>query len=352
MMIRIRNKGMERSFIMNAPAKKVMKEDVFEYIKDLVRKNGTNEIQLSASQISKHFNISIPTAHYHITNLVNDGLLIQLPKRGKHNTKYYKVKEASDSKSSVKLFNLNEIEKFKKELEKTLKQTTKDLSSHVADKSVSKTDTDHQEDTDQKQKEEKKEQHLSISETEESKEPVSVSYEEIPDFPKLHSVTEPLLEEKPLTLDERIERFLKESENVASAEQLLTREDREVLAVMNETIQQNIVYLKDLSEQLSTIQNKKLIQELIDERNRLLEQIKRLNEQNELLQQQLKDTQEKHQLDPQRLRIMQQNIIHFVDTWLDQPNHALALGRRQFRETLVKHINDVFRYVLGLESSR
>jgi hypothetical protein len=340
---------MERSFIMNAPAKKVMKEDVYEYIKDLVKQNGTNEIQLSASQISKHFDISIPTAHYHITNLVNDGLLIPLPKRGKHNTKYYKVKEVSDSKSSsAKLFNLNEIEKFKKELEKTLKQTTKDLSSHVADQTNTAI-SDHQEDKNQKQEKEEKEQHVSIPEAEETKEPVSIAHEEIPDFPKLHSVTEPLLEEKPLTLDERIERFLKESENVASAEQLLTREDREVLAVMNETIQQNIVYLKDLSEQLSTIQNKKLIQELIDERNRLLEQIKRLNEQNELLQQQLKDTQEKHQLDPQRLRIMQQNIIHFVDTWLDQPNHALALGRRQFRETLVKHINDVFRYVLGLE---
>lgn len=340
---------MERSFIMTAPAKKVMKEDVYEYIKSLVKQSKVNEIQLSASQISKHFNISIPTAHYHITNLVNDGLLIPLSKRGKHNTKYYQVKEVSDSKSSsVKLFNLNEIEEFKKELEKTLKQTTKDLSSHITDK-TDMTPSDHQEEKNQKEKEEKKEQPLSTPEAEESKEPVSVTHEEIPDFPKLPSVTEPLLEEKPLTLDERIERFLKESENVASAEQLLTREDREVLAVMNETIQQNIVYLKDLSQQLSTIQNKKLIQELIDERNRLLEQIDRLNEQNELLQKQLKDTQEKHQLDPQRLRIMQQNIIHFVDTWLDQPNHALALGRRQFRETLVKHINDIFRYVLGLE---
>jgi predicted ArsR family transcriptional regulator len=344
---------------MTAPAHKVTKQDVYEYVKSLIQNSKEKEMPLSAAQLAEHFHISIPTAYYHLTNLVKDRLIVESPRRGKHNTKYYRLAEKETRQHETKVFNLNEIDQFKKELEETLKETKKELSTITQKPLRFQSKTQEKKEVEQPGTQETNETkqvapsaHHSVEHSQESTvKPLVRPQEQIPDFPKtsMINLNDDDTAQPSLTLDEKIERFLKESANVVHADQLLSRQDREILSVMTETIQQNIVYLKDLSQQLSTIQNKKMIQELIDERNRLLETINRLTEQNQALESQLKETKEKHQLDPERLRAMQQNLIYFVDTWLDQPNHALALGRRQFRESLVKQLNDVFRYVLGLE---
>jgi HTH domain len=351
-----------------ANAKNVNKQIIYEYIKELAKDVSSPEIKITATELAKRFNITTTTAYYHLNNLLESGQLVLLSKRGPHGAKFYLIPELVETlakkndrknidkseqqdskKSEPKIFDVKEIEKFKKELEKTLKlnKTKKKEAAHVEDQDKDEKKLNNETEAQQIMTEQTDIQQQ-VKDTDEETVIQKQPSESLPDFPESKKLYESLPQNE-LTLDERIERFLKESQNIATAEQLLTREDREVLSVMNETIQQNIIYLKDLSEQLSTVQNKDLIQELIDERNRLLKEIETLREENKLLEKQLEENKEKFSLDPNRLRAMQQNLIYTIDTWLDQPNHALALSRRQFRENLVNHINDVFRYVLGLD---
>ena len=118
---------------------------------------------------------------------------------------------------------------------------------------------------------------------------------------------------------------------------------------MNETINQTTVYLKDLSEQLSTLQNKQLIQALIDERNRTQKQMERLEKEVEDARKVADQTIEKYEVDPNRVRFMHQLIISTVDTFINQPNHAMALGRNDFRNKVSKEVSDLVKYVLHLE---
>ncbi|TWJ96551.1 hypothetical protein CHCC20442_1511 [Bacillus licheniformis] len=157
------------------------------------------------------------------------------------------------------------------------------------------------------------------------------------------------VETKELTLDEKIEQFLKTSNQLPDAHMLLEHEDKEILAVMNETIQQNILYLQDLSQQLSTVQNKDLILALIDDKTRLEEKVKRLEEEVEIARNQAKQVEDQYEIDPKRVRFMQQVAISTLDDYLNQPNQSLALGRKDFRNKMTKEINDLANYVLRIE---
>lgn len=119
---------------------------------------------------------------------------------------------------------------------------------------------------------------------------------------------------------------------------------------MNETIQQNIVYLKDLSEQLTTVENKQLIQHLIDDRNRMNKEVEKLQRELEETRKQSQQNLEKYEIDPNRVRFMQQMIFDTLDNYVNQPNHALALGRTNFRNKISKEINDLVKYTLHLEN--
>ncbi|MGV7000274.1 hypothetical protein ACWA2C_16435 [Priestia megaterium] len=129
----------------------------------------------------------------------------------------------------------------------------------------------------------------------------------------------------------------------------MKHEDREILSVMNETIQQTTVYLKDLSEQLSTIQNKQLIQHLIDDRNRTQEQMKRLEKEVEEAHALANQTKEKYEIEPDRVRFMHQMIVATVDNFVNQQNHSMALNRLNFRNQISKEVSDLVKYVLRLE---
>lgn len=154
---------------------------------------------------------------------------------------------------------------------------------------------------------------------------------------------------KELTLEDEIQNFLNASSQVNDANTLLKHEDREILSVMNETIQQTTVYLKDLSEQLSTIQNKQLIQHLIDDRNRTQEQMKRLEKEVEEAYAQANQTKEKYEIEPDRVRFMHQMIVATVDNFVNQQNHSMALNRLNFRNQISKEVSDLVKYVLRIE---
>lgn len=302
------------------PNKKVDRYQVYEEVVKLI--NGTEEkqIEISSSDLADRFGVAAPTMDYHLGKLVDEGLLSIAPQRGKYNRKIYRVPSGAEER-------VKESQKEQKVYEGFTPEGMEKL-----DDLLHKYKHDSLE-----------QQQLPLEE--EDDEPVFM--EETP---------EPVQEEKPkplvvkeLTLDERIEQFLKNANQVHDAEVLLKHEDREILSVMNETITQTTVYLKDLSEQLSTIQNKQLIQALIDERNRTSQQIERIERELKEERQRADKTVEQYKIEPNRVRFMHQLIVSTVDNYVNQPNQAIALGRHDFREKVSKEVLDLVRYVLHME---
>jgi len=327
---------------MPAYAYKMKSEDLLEYIKEQIQQSDNKVFEAATQDLAKHFNVSAPTIDYHLKKLVRQKHLRLLPETGKYNRKLYALQPKTE-------FNLKDLDEFKKILNEKLqnKDKSKGKSTNI-EKTLETVEKPKDNIQKQEEKQDKTEKAKTLDKTEEKGTQQEIAYtEDIPDFPNLNQEEPKIVHE--LTLDEQIEKFLEDTKNVATPEQLLTKEDREVLSVMNETIQQNIIYLKDLSQQLSTVQNKNLIQQLIDDRNRLLEENKMLREENNELRKQHTNQENHTKLDRNRLRNMQQNLIFELDNWLSLPNHALALKRREFHEAHIRNINEVFDYVLGLE---
>ena len=115
-----------------------------------------------------------------------------------------------------------------------------------------------------------------------------------------------------------------------------------------------MIYLKDLTEQLSTIQDKTLIQGLIEERNHNVDRIRALEEEvkgyvQTISQMQKQTIQQKPSIDPQRIRLMHQVIINTVDTFVELPNHAMALKRGEFRKQITEEISNLVKYALSID---
>jgi predicted nuclease with TOPRIM domain len=162
------------------------------------------------------------------------------------------------------------------------------------------------------------------------------------------------MEQREKTLDEKIDDFMLRTKAIPAPEDILKKDDREILAVMNETIHQNIQYLRNLEDQLSTVENKQMILQLVDERAKLMEDLKEQGNTIDDLMADMKslkaEKQEKEEaIDPGRVRFMQQRILATLDNHVELPNHAMALGKHEFRKNLTKEINDLVRYVLGLD---
>ena len=288
------------------PYRKVDREQVYQVIVDLINQSEQGETEISSSDLADRFDVQAPTMDYHLNKLIDEGKIAVAPKRGRYNRKIYRlpsntgdVQQESKAEIHKPFESIESAEKFKKFLQE-----------HAPKKG------NVQEELELQPKEEKE---------------------------------EVIVETKELSLDDRIKAFLKEAELVHDAEALLKHEDKEILSVMNETIQQTSVYLKDLSEQLSTIQNKQLIQHLIDDRNRMQGQMEHLENELKDARIQINKTIEKYEVDPTRVRFMHQMIIATVDDYMNMPNHALALGRPEFRKKITKEVSDLVKYVLHLE---
>lgn len=323
------------------PHRKTNREDVYREIVKMIEQSDKKEAEVSITDLANKFGIKGPTMDYHLSMLVEEGKLEILPKRGKYKRKIYKIR--GESKNN----NILEQE---------------DQATQIITPSESTESYDNYQDFLASLKG-KVENPISIDETEDLVE--KEAYEE--EFPhedrgisedkQIEHVEQyqpeekmPLgMESKELTLDEKIEQFIKTSNQLPDAHMLLRHEDKEILAVMNETIRQNIIYLQDLSQQLSTIQNKELIQHLIDDRKRLEEQIKRLEDEVEVARNQAKQVEEQFEIDPQRIRFMHQLAISTLDDYLKQSNQSLALGRKEFRNKISKEISDIVNYALKIQ---
>lgn len=352
---------------------KVNRDDVYREVVKEIELSPNGEAEISSSNLADKFGVQGPTMDYHLSVLVKNGSLILSDKRGKYNKKIFKlpsdanvIENKSDAKAEVHIpfqskesqekYN-NFIEQYKKansknnkadeskeeqkdavQENKTIEQQEDELIAHNPGKYVTSVFETIQSEEVEEPNEVKKPEEVKEDEVSEVKEPTPVPAVDATSF-----------EIKELTLDQKIERFLNKTNQVHNAEELLSHQDKEILSVMNETIQQNMVYLKDLSEQLTTVNNKQLIQHLIDDRNRLNSEVEKLQKELEEARNQSQQTVEKYEIDPNRVRFMQQMIFDTLDNYVNQQNHALALGRIPFRNKISKEINDLVKYTLRLE---
>lgn len=301
-----------------ATTKKVNRTYIYEEIASLIEQSEAKELEISSTELADRFGVQAPTMDYHIAKLVEEGYLAIADQRGKYNRKIYRL---TDKKIEEEVSPISEeaIVNFKSFLENHFKESKKQGAAPV--------------------KEETKEPTLKEAPVKVTPIPVVA-----PPAPK-KEIDIPV---QPLSLDERIQQFLEEANQVHDASLLLKHEDREILSVMNETIHQTNVYLKDLSDQLSMVQNKSLIQHLIDERNEQKKEMDRLTQLVEQYEKQEKK-QTESKLDPTRVRFMQQLLISTIDDYVNRPNHAMALGRTEFRNKSTKEIKDLVNYVLGID---
>ncbi|MDR5047852.1 ArsR family transcriptional regulator [Bacillus thuringiensis] len=353
---------------------KVNRDDVYREVAKEIELSPNGEAEISSSNLADKFGVQGPTMDYHLNVLVKNGALILLDKRGKYNKKIFKlpsdtnvIESKNDTKADVHIpFQSEESkEKFNNFIEQ-YKKKSKSKNNEAAESKEEQKDAVQENKTIEQQEDEliadnpgkyltsvftpvqteEVEEPNKVKEPEEVKE---IEVSEVKESTPAHTVDAANFEIKELTLDQKIEKFLDKTNQIHNAEELLSHQDKEILSVMNETIQQNMVYLKDLSEQLTTVNNKQLIQHLIDDRNRLNSEVEKLQKELEEARKQSQQTVEKYEIDPNRVRFMQQMIFDTLDNYVNQQNHALALGRIPFRNKISKEVNDLVKYTLRLE---
>lgn len=383
------------------PKNIVDREKLFNEIKQQIEGSPNGEVEITATDFANKYGVQSPTMDYHLKKLVDEGYLAVSPKRGKFNRKIYRLPTTNTSTNKPKTevhkpFENQQsnakfqefIQKHKEKQQKAVKKPkdevsvaeaatpyTKDEPKVILEKTKFTLNKDQKgdyklvdefQDIDDKQNNNiVDEAHRAATYTNSANNDVDLSDDQskkewlMNHFAPKESqqnndkydvdVTVLLNNEKELTLDERIQQFLEDANKVHDANVLLHHEDREILSVINETIQQQQIYLKDLSEQLSTLQNKELIQSLIDDRNRLMKENERLRDEADTARAQASDTKDKYHIEENRVRFMHQLIIDTVDQFVKLPNHAIALGRHDFRNKISKEVRDLVKYVLGLE---
>lgn len=348
--------------------RKIDRSQVLKEVSRLIQESNNGEIEISSSDLSDRFGVQAPTMDYHLNKLVEDGSLSISPKRGRYNRKIYRlpsgtktetVQEEHQTQVHIPFSSPESEEKYNDFINRYAqrKQTKKsDKEENHTQGELLEPETTKE---DAKPAPNKKAvSSASLEWKEEKITPDQSGPEDIEqDYERTKNKYQPVQTGKlraymdqELTLDEEVQRFLEETNRVHDAEALLKHEDREILSVMNETINQTTVYLKDLSEQLSTVANKQLIQHLIDDRNRMQAKMERLEKDAEEARKQVNQTKEQYEIEPERIRFMQQLIISTVDDYVNQTNQSLALGRREFRNKVSKEVKDLVSYVLRLES--
>jgi DNA-binding transcriptional ArsR family regulator len=313
------------------PKKRIDRNEVFNEVSKLIKQSPDKEIEISSSELADSFGVQAPSMDYHLKILVEEGKLSLSPKRGRYNRKIYRLPAPA---------NLQENHTTQTVTPEDSDQFKQFLDDYLTKSKHSQEELDFQE-----EKVEEKPTEIE-EETNENQEKV---IDQIPETETLPQIEEKPLQIKELSLDERIEEFLNNANQVHDANVLLKHEDKEILSVMNETIHQTSIYLKDLSDQLSTIQNKELIQHLVDDRARMQSQIEKLEKEVDEARQQASQTKEQYEIDPNRVRFMQQMMIDTVDNYVNQANHSIALNRSSFRNKLSKELTDLVKYVLHLE---
>lgn len=339
---------------------KVNRTDVLRYISDKIKRSKHQRAEISPSEIGKALGAQGPAVDYHIKQLIKDQKIFVSQEKGKYNRKIFRLGDevdsaAFDDSNPFSILEFLESDLFQNPEIDDLMSLATSIESLKTDKtqkriaSTISSDSKHEQvDVLEEKLEKQFEDSLDVDLPEPiiQKDVVDVDSKMMDIAADLDDVWEN--NQKPVELNEKIHAFLNQMQSVQKAEVLLQKDDKEILAVMAETIQQNINYLRDLSDQLSTIQNKQLILGLLDERQKLLEQQQLKDQQINDLQQQILSLQKQtlKQPDKQSIRKLQQMITHTVDSYIDGTSQSLALNRNVFRKQLLYEVSQLANYQL------
>ncbi|WP_067923855.1 winged helix-turn-helix domain-containing protein [Alicyclobacillus shizuokensis] len=322
-------------------ARKVDRHKVLQYMADLIEQSPDGTIEIASTELADMFGVQGPTMDYHLKKLVEAGELIQLDRRGQYNRKIYKLPENSPFvKKSIKISGPEDDAALADLFAKLGVRPQKDLVTLEP-----KTESVPKESSVPVQAAQPTPEPAKEVET---TAPVTALADETV-FGQTSGVTE-----RPVNLDERVREFLEQMESIPTAQEILKKDDREIMAVLTESIHQAMSYLRSLSDQLSTVQNLKLVQEVIDDRNRQIQAAESMREELEMLRQELQilrseQAENKFAIDVDVVRKMHQNILATLDRYCEQKPQALALSVREFRKDMSEQITDLVRYILNLE---
>lgn len=149
-------------------------------------------------------------------------------------------------------------------------------------------------------------------------------------------------------LDYEIMNFIHSAKSIYSSDILLSENDRNIISVLNETLQQNMMYFKSLTDALNISQNVKLVQALIDERNKLIQEKEELQQTLKFLQDEKKE-RIANEINPNRLRELQQNLISRTMIYLNSSNVDLSINRQDFKEEFLSSLSYLVNYALKIE---
>lgn len=317
-----------------APQRKVDRDELFEYIKTHMDEVGN--IAISPSALAKEFDVATATMTHHLGVLTNQGKLVLTDMVGPQKKKVYRLGAAGLPKQA-KLLNPEENQDLIAQLRQNLRNY---LPSGTAQNNEIKKEPDVVDEEPPVPQPEQETDHTAEDQQQEEVQEKSSS-----DSSPLHDKEfQRAIIEREKSLDDEI-RDYEARRKSSSAETILTKDDREILSIASESLLQFQIFFKDLTDQLSTVEDKKFIQSLLDERNRNLEEIQNLQSQVTTLSQtvnQITDQKGKDKESEQRAKDIYQALLYTIDTFVEQPAHAMYLNRTEFRKDIGDKIKELF----------
>ncbi|QHW35775.1 helix-turn-helix transcriptional regulator (plasmid) [Paenibacillus rhizovicinus] len=331
-----------------ARTRKVDRQELFDHIANLIKNSPNQQSEISSTDLAHEFQVEPPTMDHHLKALVKDGLIRATERRGRYNRKIYVLTDESSGPSiPVSVPKEEGSSEIGSAGRKWLEQRRAGTGSSVTDIS-SRFKTDDESATTEQDASPLTPQPAPALREEEARQP------ELPIDLDPVAAPAPSVGIPEFSLDQKIQDFLARSNSIPSAEVVLQKTDRDILAVVNETIQQNMIYLKDLMDQLSTVTDKNLILGLVEERNQLMGKITKLEEEVKghvamITNMQKQNKQEQDKIDQNRVKMMYQVMVNTIDRFVDQPNQSMALSRNEFRKQVTTELSNLVKYVLGAE---
>lgn len=376
---------------------KIKTENFYEIVKKDIEAKPDKQLEFSLSKYAKLLDVSHPTIRHHYQKLIDSGDIIELDREGKYGRKFITTKDHENDFFELEL-GLSEEELF----EQFIKESQNIMGIKVEEEPEAKEQVEEVEEVVEEVIEEPVEEPQiietpsveaevtlieepevveEVESVEEAEEVVEEPVESVQvaepakpiekPQPEPEAVVKPVepVEVQPepepiqnveeyrlskeemyqsLSLDDKIESFLQRTNNMYDAGVLLNQRDKEILSVMYETIQRNILYLKDLSDELGTVENRELIKSLIDEREAKIKEIKELQEEVKMLRER-QEIEESQKVNPQRARELQQRLVASVAIYLNGSSESLALKRNEFKKTFIEDLSELVNYMLGIQ---
>ncbi|WDI05232.1 hypothetical protein PUW25_25830 (plasmid) [Paenibacillus urinalis] len=335
-----------------APQKKVDRDTLLEHLKTMA--DDVGDIHVSPTVLGQEFEVSTASITHHLRVLSDEGKIVDTGRTGPHKKKIYRLSSSLMRESKVPQSKLIYPTINDESFMQKIKDSVKHLNipkSIISSESQIKTNEHIDENTINQENYKNIEQDAPGEEEIISKNDFSIS--EISSNNKAEDSSDNHDEddsfnrsiiEREKSLDDQIREFQAKSRS-SSAQIMLEKDDREILSVAVESLNQIQMFFKDLTDQLSTIEEKKFIQALIEERNQNLQQIAELQNQISTMNDTINEMSSKKNKNgdiEQKAKNIYQSLLFIVDNFVDQPAHTMFLQKTEFRKDIGERVKELF----------